>query len=860
MNFKLDRTKQRVLQLTIPPKRHIRRTTFDSQCARDVHDEAREGSSLMSCSNHFFYDSNCPVCRQERQHEEDMAQAERLHKEKMEQDERLEEARRDQAEKEEEARWERSEREREEREEAAERRQEALRDHAKSVRAAAKAAAIEHQKTTAQAYRLQSLDSSARAQELYDVGSWGAAFGEASKSIELDHGNIQAYRIAALALEKQGRGREAVEYHGEQIRLLGISEYRDQTQVFLTHLRSLPKENTSLLEQFSEQVFKNASRWASQDRLETLRQVIESAVLSDAEHLMALVLSNANSNDQPHLFLTVLRRLGKEGAPWLDQLAESVLANASSWTFQDRLDVISELTVSGRRRLTELLFAKANASDEPQLFLGVLRQLPKESAPWLDKFSERVFANVVGWCLKDCEELIGQLTDSGRLGDAKRLTGLAFAKLDSNDQRELFFAALRCLPKDSAPWLDQFAEGVFANAASWTSQYCRGVIGPLIDSGRFADAKRLAELVFSKPDSSNQPQLFMTMLQRLPRESAPWLDRFTEKVFEYATSWRPRDCSNVIGQLIDSGRVNDAQRLAELIFSKLAANDAPQIYMTLLRRLPKESAPWLDQFAEKVFANAGSWEPTDCLDVVRQLIDSGRVNDAKRLKQLAISKAVSLELQASLMEINHRIGVPSVEPLRAYLKTVQFDKRSEVLATFLRIANSSGRLSSGVISSLRTEISRRYLEWKPEIERKIYDVAVIERAKSGASGSRVGWAAGVITLFGMGPMMASLLLAFSDFDFTTQEAGKLVVLGTLFASILVGVSAGHIARHRSIIKSVTPAIGREQERENNEWGSICSTGVSPTRLGISSVRTRILVLIAAGAVYLVVWFEMITHP
>jgi hypothetical protein len=365
----------------------------------------------MSCSKHFWYDADCSACRQEKQHEEDMAQAERLHEEDIAQAERLEEARRDRAEREEEARWERSEAEKEEREQAAERREEAIR-----------AAGIKHQKTIAQAHRLQSRDSAERAEELYVVGSWGGAFAEACKSIELDHGNIKAYRLAAQALEKQGRKLEAVEYRREQIKLLGISDHKDRPKRFLKVLQSLPKENTSLLEMFSEKVFENASRWPSQDRLETLRQVIESAVLKEADRLMALVFSSANSNDQPYLFLTVLRRLGKEGAPWLDQVAEKVLANATSWRLQDRLDVVCELTNSGRQRLTELLFTNAPASDEPQLFVAVLRHLPKESAPWLDKFADKVFANAPSWRPQDCREVIGELIDLGRLSDSKRLT------------------------------------------------------------------------------------------------------------------------------------------------------------------------------------------------------------------------------------------------------------------------------------------------------------------------------------------------------------------------------------------------------------------------------------------------------
>jgi len=349
-----------------------------------------------------------------------------------------------------------------------------------------------------------------RALELYKVGMLSEALTKAQQAINIDGGNIKAYWVAAQALEKQGREQEAVAYHRKNIMLLGIPEHRDRPRRFLKVLQSLPKENSSLLEQFSEKVFENAACWTVADRLETLRQVIDSAVLSNAE------------------------------------------------------------------QVTALIFSKANPGERPQLLLAVLRHLPNETAAWLDQFSRRVFTS----------------------------------------------------------------------ASSWTTQ----------------------------------------------------------------------DCLDVIDRLIDLGRLSDAQHLMQLAFFKADVNDQPRVFLTALRRLPKERTPWLDQFEERALARARLWAPHDRLELVKQFIDSGRLNDAKRLTELIIPEADSLELEALVMEINDRLGVPSTESLRAYLKKVRFDARSKILGAFLRIADSSGRFSPSVINLLKAEISRRYLQWKPEID------------------------------------------------------------------------------------------------------------------------------------------------
>jgi hypothetical protein len=573
----------------------------------------------MACSKHFIYQDSCAACRDEklvrtmqeterdRSYRETQAAeaAERREQERLDWEERQ--------------RWEQQERE----DERQQRQEEALR-----------AAAIKHKQTVAQANRLQSADAAERAQELYAVGSWSGAFGEASRAIELDHGNIRAYRIAAQSLENQGREREALEYRREQIKLLGMSEHAANPHHFLDVLGSLPPRNVPLLEQFARKVLESAARWEPAARFAVLAQLFDTSMLNQAYGVLELLFSNARSSEQPQLFARAVRHL---------------------------------------------------------------QQRP-------------------------------------------------------------------------AAWLSQFSQEVFTGSASWAPHQCFGAIEALIDLKRLNDAESLLQSAFARADVKDQPELVLTALRRLLREGA-----------------------------------------------------------------------WVSQFMERVAAQWTSWEPSQCLPVISQLIASARLTEAKCLADIVAAKSNSLELQALLVEANERLGLLSTDSLCAYLSTISYDRRSEVLSAFRPIVDSN-RFSGSVVASLRKEISRRYLDWKPEIDRSLKEAA---RRSAPTSHEAVDNYAKQHKDFLGSPLALGWAIAIITADFGVWwEAWVLCFLVAPF----LGWVGARVRRHQLKQAIVLEDLQRRTLAEHSQWETVLderarsSFGLkAPAPLAEAGTRSKISV-------------------
>ena len=84
---------------------------------------------------------------------------------------------------------------------------------------ALKETAAKHQKTTSEAWKLQSEAKADRAYELYKANLYEEATKLCFGAISQDPGNIRAYRFAAWSFEKLGQHKKAIELLKKQINL-----------------------------------------------------------------------------------------------------------------------------------------------------------------------------------------------------------------------------------------------------------------------------------------------------------------------------------------------------------------------------------------------------------------------------------------------------------------------------------------------------------------------------------------------------------------------------------------------------------------------------------------------------------------
>jgi hypothetical protein len=158
---------------------------------------------------------------------------------------------------------------------------------------------------------------------------------------------------------------------------------------------------------------------------------------------------------------------------------------------------------------------------------------------------------------------------------------------------------------------------------------------------------------------------------------------------------------------------------------------------------------------------------------------------------------------------------------------------------------------------LQDAISRRYQEWKPEIEKQIHESAVSEATKT-TSGH--GWAYGIFAYFVLAGMVGPLLVLSGGQARLESMITPIWALGSLFGSILFGVWAGRITKQFHVTQRAQQQMTLLVQAERNRWGRFGSTPVLVRRPGGLPTGLHILLLVAGMAAYLILWRWMLISP
>lgn len=336
-----------------------------------------------------------------------------------------------------------------------------------------------------------------------------------------------------------------------------------------------------------------------------------------------------------------------------------------------------------------------------------------------------------------------------------------------------------------------------------------------------------------------------------------------EKAIAKAQRAIERDEGNIDAHVIASlalmrlGRHKEAEKyFAEqlALLAMPAYRDSPDRFFTVFSGLPLDEALVRD-FCKVLHENSGRWlRHGPPYDLIRFLIDRKLLQDAKRLAQGFVGKRDSLRLHAFVLEIDLAFKTASSEGLEAYLRGIPFVKRDEVLREFTKVSTSN-EFSEQTTSMLREAISRRYREWKPEIEKQIHESAVSEATRTTSGHSWVYGIAAYVALAGMvGPLLA---LSGGQTRLESETTTPIWAFGSLFGSILFGVWAGRITKQFHVTQRTQQQITLVEQAERNTWSRFGSTAVSVRRPGGLPTGLRILLLVAGMAAYLILWRSML---
>jgi len=222
---------------------------------------------------------------------------------------------------------------------------------------------------------------------------------------------------------------------------------------------------------------------------------------------------------------------------------------------------------------------------------------------------------------------------------------------------------------------------------------------------------------------------------------------------------------------------SEALRVTEDIFVKIDKDkDHDQVITTLLDILYNNSKEW-------------SIADDDIIELLNTLANRSFLDEAKLLfrnileytkrNKLTSSYPPALKYHAYIIEAKHLLNIHDADNLLSnFLRRIQYDDR---MAFFLHVKTimNSNTISQNTKKTIKTEILKRYEEWRVDIKRKI-DKDAAETAKIEADWkkqpSRVGWIVGI-----GGFVFLCILLAKSDLG-TGFMLGSLIVLALPIAA------------------------------------------------------------------------------
>lgn len=203
------------------------------------------------------------------------------------------------------------------------------------------AAAEEQKRNIANAPRLESQSTSERAWELYQVGLYEDALRTALKALNLDRGNMRACQIAAWALTKQGRNREATQYFQKQVALLNTPDYKNAPRWFRSVFLELPPDD-AISRAFSNALRTNSKQWrGSNDSFELIDTLIDGKLFDDAKGLTQNLIANCDSLMLEAYSLEIGARTGTSSTERLSAFLQSLRFDKRSYLL-DSFQAISE--------------------------------------------------------------------------------------------------------------------------------------------------------------------------------------------------------------------------------------------------------------------------------------------------------------------------------------------------------------------------------------------------------------------------------------------------------------------------------------------------------------------------------------
>jgi tetratricopeptide (TPR) repeat protein len=137
----------------------------------------------------------------------------------------------------------------------------------------------------ANAWKFEAQSKVDRAYELYRADMLEEAVTKAREAIRQDQGNLDAYLVESLALEKLGRHQEACTSYENQIRLLRLPRYSAGSGEAIRVLSGLPQE-PGLMQAFCSVVCESARFWSPNASRELISALVKRCLLVEAEKVI----------------------------------------------------------------------------------------------------------------------------------------------------------------------------------------------------------------------------------------------------------------------------------------------------------------------------------------------------------------------------------------------------------------------------------------------------------------------------------------------------------------------------------------------------------------------------------------------
>ncbi|HEV3037427.1 MAG TPA: hypothetical protein VHA33_06540 [Candidatus Angelobacter sp.] len=235
----------------------------------------------------------------------------------------------------------------------------------------------------------------------------------------------------------------------------------------------------------------------------------------------------------------------------------------------------------------------------------------------------------------------------------------------------------------------------------------------------------------------------------------------------------------------------------------------------------------------------------------KELVDAELTTEAVQIAERFSSMTDCLLDQAYLMDICALLGRDTTQSLISFTQSLHVLEARKTERELARLKELYGQkeLTSGTLTRVMDAVSARYAQWKPELEKTVYDGVL-----AGVRGN--GWIVGLIgflPLLILGQFGSALRHSRGD-----EVTNALLVLGTALGVVIVSILGGKTIRRFKMRGKARIHLEAAFAERNRIFQELGLPQIKPLQFkGLSPLATLVLYSTLV-AVYVVAWISLLS--